>query len=149
MIKKKYKKTKFVWLKDSEVDGKIFQISFWKAKKQSKSNILEKFKKNLISFFSKETNFIKGPFEIQGSKIQKKIWYELKKIEYGKVKTYGQIANKYKISPRHVGKICGQNKLLLAVPCHRVIRSNGSLGGFSSIGGVRLKKKLINFEKRN
>ena len=85
MIKKKSIKTKFGWLTASEVDGKIFQISFGKAKKQSKSNILEKFKKNLISFFSKETNFIKGPFEIQGSKIQKKIWYELKKIEYVKM----------------------------------------------------------------
>ncbi len=149
MIKRKSIKTKFGWLTAYEINGKIFQISFGKVRKQSKSNILEKFKKNLISFFGKKTNLIKGPFEIKGSKIQKKIWHELKKIEYGKVKTYGEIANKYKISPRHVGKICGQNKLILAVPCHRVIRSNGSLGGFTSPGGVKLKKKLINFEKIN
>ena len=43
--------------------------------------------------------------------------------------------------------ICGQNKLILIVPCHRVIKTNGSLGGFTSIGGIKLKKKLLKFEK--
>ena len=45
------------------------------------------------------------------------------------------------------GKICSQNKIPLAIPCHRVIRSDGSLGGFSARGGIRLKKKLLDFEK--
>ena len=40
-----------------------------------------------------------------------------------------------------------QNKLLLSVPCHRVIRSDGNLGGFTSIGGVKLKKNILEFEK--
>ena len=57
------------------------------------------------------------------------------------------IANELKISPRYVGKICGQNKIVLGIPCHRVIRSDGSLGGFSGIGGVNLKRKLLNLEK--
>ena len=47
-----------------------------------------------------------------------------------------------------MGKICGQNKLLLSIPCHRVIRSDGNLGGFSSMGGINLKKKLLDFEKK-
>ena len=72
---------------------------------------------------------------------------KLKNIKFGKTKTYGEIAKKYKLSPRHVGKICSQNKLLLLVPCHRVIRTDGSLGGFTSIGGIKLKKKLLDFEK--
>ena len=55
-------------------------------------------------------------------------------------------AKKLKVSPRYVGKVCGQNKHLLAIPCHRVIRSDGNLGGFSSIGGVSLKQKLLDFE---
>ena len=75
------------------------------------------------------------------------MWRELKNIKFGKTKTYGEIAKKFKLSPRHVGKICGQNKIVLAIPCHRVIRSDGSVGGFSSIGGVTLKKKLLDFEK--
>ena len=61
--------------------------------------------------------------------------------------SYGKIAKKYKLSPRHIGKICSQNNLLLLVPCHRVIRTDGTLGGFSSAGGIKLKKKLLEFEK--
>ena len=81
------------------------------------------------------------------NKVQIKVWNDLKKIKLGNTKSYGQIARKYKLSPRHVGKICGQNKLALLVPCHRVIRSDGTLGGFSSRGGIKLKKKLLEFEK--
>ena len=65
----------------------------------------------------------------------------------GRTLSYGKIAKKFKISPRYVGKICSQNNLLLIVPCHRVIRTDGTLGGFSSVGGIKLKKKLLEFEK--
>ena len=84
---------------------------------------------------------------MNGNKVQIKVWNELKKIKLSNTKSYRQIAQKYKLSPRHVGKICGQNKLLLLVPCHRVIRTDGTLGGFTSSGGIKLKKKLLEFEK--
>ena len=57
-----------------------------------------------------------------------------------------QIAKKIKTSPRYVGNVCGQNKHLLIVPCHRVVRSDGSLGGFSMPGGVKTKKKMLKKE---
>jgi len=100
------------------------------------------------ALIKKRTLNIKAPYKIQGSQIQKKVWSELRKIRPGQTKTYGEIAKKYKLSPRHVGKICSQNKLLLSIPCHRVIRSDGNLGGFTSIGGVKLKKKILEFERR-
>ena len=77
---------------------------------------------------------------------KKKIWRELLNIKLGDTRSYGEIAKKYKLSPRHVGKICGQNNFIIAIPCHRVIRSDGSLGGYSSPGGLQLKKKLLDFE---
>ena len=83
---------------------------------------------------------------MEGSNLQIKIWKELIKIPYGKTKSYGEIAKIVKTSPRYVGNVCGQNKHLLAVPCHRVIRTDGSLGGFSSSGGLSLKKRLLNME---
>ena len=147
MIKKISVKTKLGWISAFENKGKIFKIKFGKVKKQSQSQILKKFKKNLIKFLKKRTLNIKAPYEIQGSQIQKKVWLELRRIKLGQTKTYGEIAKKYKLSPRHVGKICGQNKLLLSIPCHRVIRSDGNLGGFTSIGGVKLKKKILQFEQ--
>ena len=147
MIKKISVKTKLGWISAFENKGKIFKIKFGKVKKQYKSQILKKFKKNLIKFFKKKALNIRAPYAIQGRQIQKKVWLELRKIKLGQTKTYGEIAKKYKLSPRHVGKICGQNKLLLSIPCHRVIRSDGNLGGFTSIGGVKLKKKLLEFEQ--
>ena len=78
--------------------------------------------------------------------MQQKVWNELKKIKAGKTKTYGEIAKKLRISPRYVGRICGENKHIIIIPCHRVIRSDGSMGGFSARGGVKLKEKLLRFE---
>ena len=147
MIKQISIKTKFGWISAYEINGKIFRIQFGKLKKQIKSVILENFKKNLLKFFGKKTPYIEAPHKIKGNRIQKKIWYELKKIKKGQTKSYGEIAKKHKLSPRHVGKICGQNKLLLLVPCHRVIKTNGNLGGFTSVGGIKLKKKILEFEK--
>ena len=100
----------------------------------------------ISKFFKKRNSNIKAPYNIQGSQIQKKVWSELRKIRPGQTKTYGEIAKKFKLSPRHIGKICSQNKIVLAIPCHRVIRSDGSMGGFSSVGGISLKKKLLDFE---
>jgi methylated-DNA-[protein]-cysteine S-methyltransferase len=148
MIRKISIKTRVGWISVFEKKGKIFKIIFGKTKNQTKSKILDNFKKNLFKFFNKKTSYIKAPHIMSGNKVQKKVWNELKKIRSGNTKSYGQIAKKYKLSPRHIGKICGQNKLLLLVPCHRVIRSNGSLGGFTSIGGIKLKRKLLEFEKK-
>ena len=139
--------TRVGWISAFENDGKIFKVKFGRLKKQKKSKILKKFKKNLLQFFNKKTSNIKIPHKIKGNQIQKKIWSELKKIKMGQTKSYGQIAKKYKLSPRHIGKICSQNKLMLLVPCHRVIKTNGTLGGFTSAGGIKLKRKLLEFEK--
>ena len=147
MVKKISIKTELGWVSAFEDKGKIFKIKFGKVKKQSQSRVLKNFKINLIKFFKKRTLNIKTSYKIQGSQIQKKVWSELRRIRLGQTKTYGEIAKKYKLSPRHVGKICGQNKLLLLIPCHRVIRSDGNLGGFTSIGGIKLKKKILQFER--
>lgn len=147
MINKISTRTKFGWISAFEKNDKIIRIKFGKVSKLGNSKILKKFEVNLLNFLKKRKNKIHVPCQIDGNKIQKKIWSELKKIKIGKTKSYGQIAIKYKLSPRHVGKICAQNKLLLIVPCHRVIRSDGTLGGFSSVGGLKLKKKLLEFEQ--
>ena len=140
-------KTRVGWISVFENRGKIFRIKFGKLKKQIKSRILVNFKKKILQFFSKKISNIKIPHYIMGNRIQKKVWFEIKKIKIGQTKSYGEIAKKYKLTPRYVGKICSQNKLLLIIPCHRVIKTGGSLGGFTSVGGINLKKKLLKFEK--
>ena len=147
MINQISTKTRFGWITAFENHGKIFKIKFGRLKKHTKSKTLENFKKQLLKFFDKKISNIKTPHEMMGNQIQKKIWKELKKIKVGNTITYGKIAKKFKLSPRHVGKICSQNNLLLVVPCHRVIKADDSLGGFTSVGGIKLKKKLLEFEK--
>jgi methylated-DNA-[protein]-cysteine S-methyltransferase len=147
MIREISIKTKFGWISASEVKGKICKVKFGKANKQSKSNVLKKFKINLLKFFARKASNIEAPYKIKGNQIQKKVWAELRKIKPGKTKSYGEIAKKFKLSPRYIGKICSQNQILLGIPCHRVIKSDGSMGGFSSFGGIKLKKKLLKFEK--
>ena len=84
---------------------------------------------------------------MEGTKLQIRIWKELQKIPYGQTKSYGDIAKIVKTSPRYVGNVCGQNNHLLLVPCHRVVRSDGNLGGFSGLGGLTLKKRLLDLEQ--
>ena len=140
-------KTKLGWINAIEVDDCIISISFGKLKENKSSKILNKLKKDIQNFLlGKE---IKWNYKLGtiGSSLQKKIWNELQKIPYGKTTSYGLIAKKLKTSPRYVGNVCGQNKHLLVVPCHRVVRGDGQLGGFSGLGGIKLKKCLLDLEK--
>jgi len=133
-------KTRFGWISAFEDKGKIVRIKFGKHRNKGINRNLKSLKNKINSFFNKKKKRIKSNFFIEGNTIQKKVWHELTKIKIGKTKSYGEIAKKFKLSPRHIGKICGQNKILLAIPCHRVIRSDGTMGGFSSSGGIILKK---------
>jgi len=85
---------------------------------------------------------------LKGTKFQIKVWKYLMKIPKGSVKTYKQVAigiNRPK-SARAVANACGMNPYSPKVPCHRVIRSDGTLGGFSASGGIKTKKKLLKKE---
>ena len=139
--------TKFGWITATEQKNKVTSIRFQKSKQGKTSFLLKKLKSDINSFLKGKTKLINLPLKVEGSSIQKKVWNELRKIKKGKTKSYGEIAKKFKLSPRYVGKICGQNQHILAIPCHRVIRSDGSLAGFSAVGGINLKKKLLEFEK--
>mgnify|MGYP001292157990 CR=1 FL=1 len=140
-------KTKFGWISAFEEKDMIVKVKFGKCKNTPSSKNLKRFKNSLENFFKRKSRSITSNFLLKGNPVQKKVWIELKKIEFGKTKSYGEIAKKFKLSPRHVGKICAQNRIPLFIPCHRVIRSNGNIGGFSATGGIILKKKLLDFEK--
>ena len=84
----------------------------------------------------------------KGTKFQKKVWNYLKTIRKCTVKSYKQVAiaiNRPK-SARAVANAVGKNPFAPKIPCHRVIRSDGSLGGYSGKGGVKTKKLLLKRE---
>ena len=85
---------------------------------------------------------------LKGTKFQIKVWKYLLRIPKGRVKTYKQVAIGIKKpkSARAVANACAKNPYSPKVPCHRVIRSDGALGGFSGPGGIKAKKKLLKKE---
>ena len=86
--------------------------------------------------------------DFRGTRFQKKVWNYLKTIRKGTVKSYKQVAiaiNRPK-SARAVANAVGKNPFAPKIPCHRVIRSDGSLGGYSGKGGLKTKKLLLKRE---
>ena len=86
--------------------------------------------------------------KLKGTRFQISVWKCLSKIPRGKVKTYKQIAIilKKPNSARAIANACAQNPYAPTIPCHRVIRSDGKLGGYSGSGGVKMKEKLLKKE---
>jgi len=85
---------------------------------------------------------------VSGTAFQVRIWQELRKIPRGKVISYAGLARHAgrPRSARAAANACGANPLPVIVPCHRVIRGDGSLGGYSGRGGVRCKAQLLRRE---
>ena len=86
--------------------------------------------------------------KLVGTKFQVKVWVYLRKIPLGSVKTYSQIAKAIgkPHAVRAVANAIGKNPYAPKIPCHRVIRSDGSLGGYSGKGGVKKKRFLLKKE---
>ena len=86
---------------------------------------------------------------MNGTKFQLKVWNFLKTIPKGSIKTYKEIAISIKCpkSARAVANACAKNPYAPKIPCHRVIRSDGSAGGYSGRGGIKQKLRLLRSEK--
>ncbi len=88
---------------------------------------------------------------LKGTKFQLKVWNYLKKIPKGSVKTYHQVAKGIgkPLAVRAVANAIGKNPYPPRIPCHRVIRSDGKIGGYSGKGGIFTKKLLLKKEGIN
>ncbi|HAB51588.1 MAG TPA: hypothetical protein DCE80_05350 [Ignavibacteriales bacterium] len=100
----------------------------------------------LKEYFNRERKKFTVPLDVLGTDFQKKVWNELLKIPYGQLMTYKAIAIMLgnENAMRAVGRANATNHAPIIIPCHRVIASNGKLGGYS--GGVSLKEKLLELE---
>ena len=87
--------------------------------------------------------------KLKGTNFQLKVWGFLMKIPKGSVKTYAQVAKAIgkPLAYRAVGNAVAKNPYPIKIPCHRVIRSDGKLGGYSGKGGKKQKLKLLKREK--
>ncbi|MDT2848914.1 trifunctional transcriptional activator/DNA repair protein Ada/methylated-DNA--[protein]-cysteine S-methyltransferase [Vagococcus carniphilus] len=112
---------------------------------QNKTN--ELLEQQLIEYFKKERVTFDVPLFKMGTPFQKKVWEILEEIPKGDVWSYKDIAEKLgdKNKVRAVGNANGANQLAIIIPCHRVIKTNGELGGYG--GGLERKKYLLALEK--
>ncbi len=126
---------------DSYIRRNSKKYTFIEDKKKCK-----KIEEELMLYFKGKLKKFTIPLHCEGSVFQKKVWNSLQKIPYGTVISYKQLANNCGNSNAH--RACananGKNPLPIIIPCHRVIYTNGKLGGYSS--GIHIKKQLLEIE---
>ena len=105
--------------------------------------------KQLADYFDGRRVRFSGKLDLNGlSPFAQRVLRELVKVPYGKTISYGQLAKRAGSAKaaRAVGSVVARNPVPIVVPCHRVLSSDGSLGGFSAPGGVKLKRQLLLME---
>lgn len=113
---------------------------------EEETELIKKAAKQLKEYYDGLRRDFDLPLDLQGTPFQLKVWNELLKIPYGQTRTYKQIAQAIG-SPkayRAVGNANNQNRIMVVVPCHRVIGSNGQMIGYA--GGIEMKEMLLAIE---
>ncbi len=137
------------------VDRKGLEKEIDQLKKKTKLSIvpgktapIEQIENELNDYFSQKPPTFKTPFILFGTPFQKRVWEELQKIPSGATRSYGEIAKAIgKPSAfRAVALANSMNQFAIMIPCHRVINSNGALGGYA--GGIKKKEWLLKHEKQ-
>ena len=115
-------------------------------RKVCETPLLQEAEEQLNEYFAGVRREFDLPLAAKGTPFQQAVWAQLRKIPYGEVRTYGQLAaalGKPKASCA-VGSACHRNPLCIVVPCHRVIGADGSLTGYA--GGIEKKRALLKLE---
>ncbi len=102
--------------------------------------------KQLDRYFQGRRVEFRFPLDLRGTEFQVKVWRKLTEIPYGEVRSYKWVAEQVgrPRAYRAVGNAVASNPIAIIIPCHRVIRSDGSIGGYGY--GIGMKKKLLQLE---
>ena len=114
---------------------------------EQKSALLKEACIQLGEYFQGKRKTFNLPIKYTGTLFQESVWKELQNIPYGETRSYEDIAAKIgnPKAVRAVGQANNKNKILLIIPCHRVIHKNGNISGFAC--GIETKKYLLNLER--
>ena len=126
-------------------------ISIHRSRKKptkTKDRLLLRAALQINQYLARRRRSLSFPNKQMGTKFQNRVWNYLRRVPYGRTTSYGQIAKNLKTSPRAVGGALGRNNLMMSVPCHRVVSKDGKLTGFTSVGGIKTKKRLLNVEQK-
>ena len=114
---------------------------------ENETGVIKKAHEELVEYLDGKRKVFTVPLSPSGTDFQKRVWDALLAIPYGETRSYKEIA-RYISNPkacRAVGGANGKNPIAIFIPCHRVISSDGALGGFSS--GIEYKKRLLEIER--
>ena len=115
---------------------------------QGKNSLLRRLEEELSAYFAGQTAIFTTPLYLFGSPFQQKVWEQLQEIPVGETRSYkdlaGNLGDVNKV--RAVGNANGANQISILIPCHRVIASNGDLGGYG--GGVARKQYLLDLKQK-
>jgi AraC family transcriptional regulator, regulatory protein of adaptative response / methylated-DNA-[protein]-cysteine methyltransferase len=113
-----------------------------------RTTAIDSIEAELAEYFAGNLKIFKTPIHMLGSPFQKMVWQELMRIPYGETRSYLAQANAIgkPTAFRAVANANGANRIAIIIPCHRIINSNGDLGGYG--GGITRKQWLINMEKQ-
>lgn len=134
-----------------EEEDKISRIEIVKKeydkKHQKETEMIKKTHEELEEYFKGNRKVFDIPLKIEGTEFQRKVWNALLEIPYGETRTYLDIAKQIgnHKACRAVGMANHNNKIMILIPCHRVIGSNKKLVGYA--GGIDVKEKLLEIEK--
>ena len=134
-----------------EERGAIIALEWGRAhgpKTRDVTILLKKARNQLNNYFDATRKSFDLPLAPGGSKFQQTVWNWLRRIPYGQTRTYSDGAFAISTAPRAVGGACGRNPIPIIIPCHRVIKVSGRLGGFSAFNGLETKKVLLGLEGR-
>ncbi len=134
----------------AEKNNCICNISFSNLNYTDKeTSLIKKTYSQLNEYFDGNRKSFDIPISAKGTQFQMKVWQALQKIPYGKTTTYKEIAwyIENKNASRAVGMANNKNPIVIIIPCHRVIGSNGNLTGYA--GGIEIKKYLLELENKN
>lgn len=130
----------------SEEDGFIVALDWGWGRDQSPTPLLTEASRQLNAYFDGELTRFDLPLKPTGTAFQQHVWKSMLKIPYGRTRTYGELASMLNSSAQAVGGACGRNPLPILIPCHRVVATNGALGGYSGGGGLETKTALLRLE---
>jgi O-6-methylguanine DNA methyltransferase len=105
------------------------------------------FRRELSSYFEGSVSHFRQEIKfLTGTDFEQDVWYRLKDVPFGETRTYKWIAEKVgrPAAVRAVGRALSKNPIPIVIPCHRIIESDGSIGGYSS--GVDRKRRLLDME---
>jgi len=134
-------------------EGKVVEIRYLPPsaeKISAKNELAEEAARQLERYRDDPDTVFDLPLLIEGSPLQRGVWRAMSEIPRGRTRTYGELARELGADARTIGQACGDNRLPIVIPCHRVVAADG-IGGFSHTSEgylIEVKRWLLAHEIR-